>query len=148
MVLMKLLRLILSYRQWTTLSSKKKQLHRSGTNTRTMAEKWILVISELRRVSQLSYKSDIITVSGLDEEDKKAIDRAFPEVVCQQDTDDDRFVLKGPLFNAMKVVNILTTQRGFTMKWNPTQHNIPLKPGNHDDRFAMLYHLSKTVSDK
>eukprot|EP00094_Tigriopus_californicus_P010565 TCALIF_10193-PA protein Name:"Protein of unknown function" AED:0.00 eAED:0.00 QI:77/1/1/1/0/0.5/2/48/113 len=113
-----------------------------------MVEKWILIISELRRVSQLSYKSDIITVSGLDEGDKKAIDRAFPDVVCQQDTDDDRFVLKGPLFNAMKVVNILTTQRGFSMKWNPTQHNIPLKPGNHDDRFAMLYHLSKTVSDQ
>eukprot|EP00095_Tigriopus_kingsejongensis_P007707 maker-scaffold142_size315517-snap-gene-2.21 protein:Tk07707 transcript:maker-scaffold142_size315517-snap-gene-2.21-mRNA-1 annotation:"sugar abc transporter" len=96
------------------------------------SEKWILVISELRRFSQMSYKSDIISISGLDEEDKRSIDKAFPEVVCQQDTEDDRFVLKGPSFNAMKVINVLTS-RGYSLKWNPLQHNIPLRHGNNDD---------------
>lgn len=85
------------------------------------------------------------TSTGLDDGDKRAIDQHFKEtdLPCQQDKEDGRFVLKGACFSPMEVINTLTEQRGYKIEYNPQQHGIPLKQGNLDDKFAMIYHLSK-----
>lgn len=100
----------------------------------------------------------------------KAIDLHYKhvDVTCQLDKEDGRFVLKGPAFNPIEILNVLTEQRGYKIEYNPQQHGIPLKQGNLDDkyeyltrnlsrlsiqnaflcRFALLYHLSKAKAKK
>ena len=66
----------------------------------------------------------------------KAIDKSFKEIElhCQLDKEDGRFVLRGPAFNPMIVINALTEARGYKIEYNPQQHHIPLKQGNLDDK--------------
>jgi len=66
---------------------------------------------------------------------------------CQVDPEDERFVLKGPRYNPLIVLNLLMTERGYKVAFNPQQRSIPLKPGSTDDKFAMIYFLSKSKSD-
>ncbi len=75
----------------------------------------------------------------------KAIDQTFKSIdaPCQMDKEDGRFVLKNPGFNPTQVINTLCENRGYKIEYNPQQHNIPLKQGNMDDKFAIIYHLSK-----
>lgn len=53
---------------------------------------------------------------------------------CQVDPEDDRFVMKGPKFNPMTILNILAKERGYKIAFNPQQRSIPLKPGSTDDK--------------
>ena len=74
--------------------------------------------------------------SGLDEDDRRALDSRFRgfDPPCQVDPEDGRFVLKGPKFNPMDVINVLTKDRGYKVQLNPQQHPIPLKSGTTDDK--------------
>jgi len=102
----------------------------------------------MRRQQTLSYKNEIIVLSGLDEGDMKAVDKQFKSIdaPCQLDKEDGRFVLKGACFNLMQVLNVLTEERGYKVEYNPQQHAIPPKQSNIDDKFALIYHLSKPSS--
>ena len=66
----------------------------------------------------------------------KAIDQKFKNIdsPCQLDSEDGRFVLKGPAFNPMDVLNVLIEKRSYRIEYNPQQHAIPLKQGNLDDK--------------
>ena len=125
-----------------------------------MTEMVALVVSEQRRFPQLSYKSDIIFISGesfyqyvvavhskpsikwskmqsqllaisiykflnlgLDEGDRKVLEKHYRgyDPPCQLDPEDDRFVLKGPKFNPITVVNLLSEKRGYSIKGVPQQ---------------------------
>ena len=96
-----------------------------------MSQNWVLMVTELRRYPQMSYKSDIVVLSGkfirlrtrfyclvfqcnviisltilfegLDTGDRKALDHKFSDSQCLMDTEDRRFVLKGPQFPPMEV---------------------------------------------
>ena len=114
-------------------------------------QNWVLLVTELRRYPQMSYKSDMVVLSGehlfafllldhtqdfnirytfiarckfkmnafstflliipfplisnlgLDTGDRKALDVHFKKDQCLMDTEDRRFVLKGPQFPPMEV---------------------------------------------
>jgi len=108
-------------------------------------QNWVLLVTELRRYPQMSYKSDMVVLSGLDTGDRKALDVHFKKDQCLMDTEDRRFVLKGPQFPPMEVINCLVQERGYSVQYNPQQHAIPPKQGATDDKFCMIYHLSKPV---
>jgi len=99
-------------------------------------ENTAMLVSEQRRNPQLSYKSDIIFISGLDEGDCRALEKQYrgQDPPCQLDPEDGRFVMKGPKFNPMVVVNILARERGYKVMYNPQQRSIPLKSGSTDDK--------------
>merc|ERR1711935_1019647 len=107
-----------------------------------------MVVSEQRRNPQLSYKSDIIFVSGLDEGDKRELEKHYKgnDPPCQIDPEDDRFIMKGPRFNPTTVINVLAKEKGYKLKYPPQQRSIPLKAGSTDDKFAIIYFLSKPLS--
>lgn len=116
----------------------------NGTN-------YVLMIAEMRRYPQMSYKSDIVVLSGLDSGDRKALDAKFKPTdapPCQFDKEDLRFVLKGPHFAPMEILNCLAQERGYKVEYNPQQHGIPLKQGATDDKFALIYQLTKPVVKK
>ena len=66
----------------------------------------------------------------------KALDTRYRgfDPPCQLDKEDNRFVLKGPKYNHMDVINVLIQQRNYKIQYNPQQHGIPLKQGNTDDK--------------
>ena len=104
-----------------------------------MTKNFVFMVAELRRYPQMSYKSDITVLSGLDAGDRKALDQRFRSddyPNCQIDKEDKRFVLKGPAFNMMEVINTLVQERGYQIEYNPQQHGIPLKAGNVDDKYG------------
>lgn len=125
-----------------------------------MGETIAILVSEQRRNLQLSYKSDIIFVSGretdfrvvitviqmvfpvagLDDGDRKSIERHYrgSDPPCMVDPEDDRFVLKGPKFNPTTVINVLIKDRGYRIAYPPQQHGIPLKQGSTDDKYVYL----------
>jgi len=112
---------------------------------------YVLMIAEMRRYPQMSYKSDIVVLSGLDSGDRKALDAKFKPTdapPCQFDKEDLRFVLKGPHFAPMEILNCLAQERGYKVEYNPQQHAIPLKQGATDDKFALVYQLTKPVIKK
>ena len=53
-----------------------------------------------------------------------------------------RFVLKGPSYNPLEVMNCLMIRRGYKMQGAPQQRTLP-NIHNKDDKFAMIYHLAK-----
>lgn len=115
------------------------------------ATNYVLMIAEMRRYPQMSYKSDIVVLSGLDSGDRKALDAKFKPTdapPCQFDKEDLRFVLKGPHFAPMEILNCLAQERGYKVEYNPQQHGIPLKQGATDDKFALIYQLTKPVVKK
>jgi len=79
-----------------------------------MAENWVMVVSEMHRYQGVSYKSDIIVISG-------------------------------PCYNPLDVMNCLMTRRGYKVQGNPQQRTLP-NIHNKDDKFAMIYHMSKEVA--
>ena len=101
-----------------------------------MTEVTAMLLSEQRRYPQLSYKSDVIFISGLDEGDRRALEKFYrgSDPPCQLDPEDNPFVLKGPKFNPLTVINILSMERGYKIMYNPQQHGIPLKQGSTDDK--------------
>jgi len=109
-----------------------------------MAQNWIMLISELHRYQGVSYKSDIIVISGLDPGDRQALEQKYSgcDPPCLLDSSDGRFVLKGASYNPMDVANCLMIRRGYKMMGNPQQRSLP-NVHNKDDKFAFIYHLSK-----
>ena len=65
----------------------------------------------------------------MDEGDCRALEKQYrgQDPPCQLDPEDGRFVMKGPKFNPMVVVNILAKERGYKIMYNPQQRSIPLK---------------------
>jgi len=112
-----------------------------------MAENWVMVVSEMHRYQGVSYKSDIIVISGLDPGDRQVLEQKYSgsEPPCLLDTSDGRFVLKGPCYNPLDVMNCLMTRRGYKVQGNPQQRTLP-NIHNKDDKFAMIYHMSKEVA--
>ena len=76
--------------------------------------------------------------TGLDEGDCRALEKQYrgQDPPCQLDPEDGRFVMKGPKFNPMVVVNILARERGYKVMYNPQQRSIPLKSGSTDDKWV------------
>jgi len=109
-----------------------------------MAQNWVMMISELHRYQGVSYKSDIIVISGLDPGDRQALETKYKgcDPPCLLDSSDGRFVLKGVSYNPMDVANCLMIRRGYKMMGNPQQRSLP-NVHNKDDKFAFIYHLSK-----
>jgi len=109
-----------------------------------MAQNWIMIISELRRYQGVCYKSDITVISGLDLGDRQVLEQRFAgcDPPCLLDSSDGRFVLKGPAYNPMDVMNCLTSRRGYKMQTEAQQRTIP-NTQNKDDKFCLIYHLAK-----
>jgi len=114
-----------------------------------MAQNWIMMISELRRYQGVSYKSDITVISGLDPGDRQVLEQRFSgfDPPCLLDSSDGRFVLKGAAYNPMDVMNCLMIRRGYKMQGDPQQRNLP-NIHNKDDKFCLIYHLSKECALK
>jgi len=93
----------------------------------SMAENWVMVVSEMHRYQGVSYKSDIIVISGLDPGDRQVLEQKYSgcEPPCLLDTSDGRFVLKGPCYNPLDVMNCLMTRRGYKVQGNPQQRTLP-----------------------
>jgi len=110
----------------------------------TMAQNWIMMISEQHRYQGVSYKSDIIVISGLDPGDRQVLEQKYSgcDPPCLLDSSDGRFVLKGASYNPIDVANCLMIRRGYKMQGNPQQRSLP-NIHNKDDKFAFIYHLSK-----
>merc|ERR1711892_66988 len=113
----------------------------------TMAQNRIMMISEQHRYQGVSYKSDIIVISGLDPGDRQVLEQKYSgcDPPCLLDSSDGRFVLKGPSYNPLDVMNCLMTRRGYEVEGPPQQRTLP-NIHNKDDKFAIIYHLSKEVS--
>lgn len=109
-----------------------------------MAQNWVMMISEQHRYQGVGYKSDIIVLSGLDPGDRQVLEQKYSgyDPPCLLDSSDGRFVLKGPIYNPMDVMNCLMIRRGYTVQGNPQQRSLP-NIHNKDDKFAFIYHLSK-----
>jgi len=108
------------------------------------AQNWIMIISELRRYQGVCYKSDITVLSGLDLGDRQVLEQKYAgcDPPCLLDSSDGRFVLKGPIYNPLDVMNCLMSRRGYRMQSEPQQRTIP-NTQNKDDKFCLIYHLSK-----
>jgi len=109
-----------------------------------MAQNWIMIISELRRYQGVCYKSDITVISGLDLGDRQVLEQRYAgcDPPCLLDSSDGRFVLKGPIYNPLDVMNCLMGRRGYRVQSEPQQRTIP-NTQNKDDKFCLIYHLSK-----
>ena len=79
----------------------------------------------------------------MDEDDRKVLEKHYRgyDPPCQLDPEDDRFVLRGPKFNPITVINILSEKRGYSIKGVPQQHGIPLKQGSTDDKYYLSFTL-------
>merc|ERR1719500_610229 len=110
------------------------------------SENWVMVVSEQHRYQGVSYKSDIIVISGLDPGDRQVLEYKYSgcDPPCLLDSSNGRFVLKGPCYNPMDVINALMTRRGYKVTGSPQQRTLP-NIHNKDDKFALIYHLSKQV---
>merc|ERR1719391_125283 len=108
------------------------------------SQNWLMIISEQHRYQGVSYKSDIIVISGLDTGDRLALEQKYSacDPPCLLDSSDGRFVLKGPCYNPMDVLNCLFARRGYKVQGQPQQRSLP-NIHNKDDKFAMIYHLAK-----
>jgi len=114
-----------------------------------VAQNWVMLISEQHRYQGVSYKSDIIVVSGLDPGDRQVLEQKYNgcDPPCLLDSSDGRFVLKGPCYNPMDVLNCLFSRRGYKVQGAPQQRTLP-NIHNKDDKFAMIYHLAKDAALK
>jgi len=114
-----------------------------------VAQNWILMISEQHRYQGVSYKSDIIVISGLDPGDRQVLEQKYSgcDPPCLLDSSDGRFVLKGVSYNPLDVMNCLMTRRGYKVEGDPQQRTLP-NIHNKDDKFAIIYHMSKDVPMK
>jgi len=117
--------------------------------TATGGKNWVLLITEQHRFQGVSYKSDIIIISGLDPGDRQVLEQKYSgyDPPCLLDSTDGRFVLKGNSYNPIEIINILIARRGYVIEYNPQQRGLP-NIHNKDDKFAMMYHLSKPIQMK
>jgi len=92
-----------------------------------MAQNWILIISEQHRYQGVSYKSDIIVISGLDQGDRQVLEQKYAgcDPPCLLDSSDGRFVLKGVNYNPLDVMNCLMSRRGYQVEGEPQQRTLP-----------------------
>jgi len=111
------------------------------------AQNWLLLITEQHRYQGVSYKSDIVVVSGLDPGDRQVLEQKYSgcDPPCMLDSSDGRFVLKGLGYNPLEVINCLMTRRGYRVQGQPQQRTLP-NIHNKDDKFAMIYHLAKDTA--
>jgi len=109
-------------------------------------QNWILIISEQHRYQGVSYKSDITVISGLDPGDRQVLEQKYSgcDPPCLLDSSDGRFVLKGVSYNPVDVMNCLISRRGYRVEGSPQQRTLP-NIHNKDDKFAIMYHMSKDV---
>jgi len=121
-----------------------KVASRMAEGAELKSENWVMVVSEQHRYQGVSYKSDIIVISGLDPGDRQVLEYKYSgcDPPCLLDSSDGRFVLKGPCYNPMDVINALMTRRGYKVQGSPQQRTLP-NIHNKDDKFAFIYHLSK-----
>jgi len=113
------------------------------------AQNWVLIISEQHRYQGVSYKSDIIVISGLDLGDRQALEQKYAgcDPPCLLDSSDGRFVLKGVNYNPLDVMNCLTQGRGYRVEGEPQQRTLPnihSKDGNYILENAQNLHTSST----
>ena len=73
--------------------------------------------------------------SGLDTGDRQALEQKYvdSDPPCLLDSSDGRFVLKGPGYNPMDVMNCLMVRRGYKMQGAPQQRSLP-NVNNKDDK--------------
>lgn len=111
-----------------------------------MAQNWVMLVSEQHRYQGVSYKSDVVIISGLDPGDRAMLEQKYKscDPPCLLDTSDGRFVLKGASYNPIEVMNSLIQKRGYKMQFTPQQRTLP-NINNKDDKFAIMYHLNKDV---
>jgi len=121
-----------------------KEVDKMAEGAELKSENWVMVVSEQHRYQGVSYKSDIIVISGLDPGDRQVLEYKYSgcDPPCLLDSSDGRFVLKGPCYNPMDVINALMTRRGYKVTGSPQQRTLP-NIHNKDDKFAFIYHLSK-----
>ena len=57
-----------------------------------MAQNWLMIITEQHRYQEVSYKSDIIVISGLDQGDRAVLEQKYSkyEPPCLLDSSDGR----------------------------------------------------------
>ena len=74
-------------------------------------------------------------LSGLDTGDRQALEQKYvdSDPPCLLDSSDGRFVLKGPGYNPMDVMNCLMVRRGYKMQGAPQQRSLP-NVNNKDDK--------------
>jgi len=116
------------------------------------AQNWVMLISEQHRYQGVSYKSDIIVLSGLDIGDRQVLEQKYNgcDPPCLLDSSDGRFVLKGAGYNPMDVLNCLMTRRGYKVQGQPQQRSLP-NIHNKDDNYEYLYqrhHNQQTSSTR
>ena len=118
------------------------------------AQNWVMIISEQHRYQGVSYKSDIIVISGdldtghketlqcasvgLDVGDRQALEQQYAgcEPPCLLDSSDGRFVLKGVNYNPLDVMNVLMSRRGYRVEGEPQQRTLP-SIHHKDDMWAL-----------
>jgi len=117
------------------------------TELEPVCQNWVMVISEQHRYQGVSYKSDIIVISGLDPGDRQVLEQKFAgcDPPCLLDSSDGRFVLKGSSYNPLEVMNCLMTRRTYSVQGLPQQRTLP-NIHNKDDKFALIWHMSKEVA--
>ena len=111
----------------------------------SMVQNWLMIITEQHRYQGVSYKSDIIVISGLDKGDRKVLQQKYSkhQPPCLLDTSDGRwetlisvntpfytpvcvrFVLKGVNYNPVEVMNVLSSSRGYKLEGEPQQRTLP-----------------------
>jgi len=105
------------------------------------AQNWLLIICEQHRYQGVSYKSDIIVISGLDPGDRQVLEQKYSgcDPPCLLDSSDGRFVLKGVSYNPLDVMNCLMTRRGYRVEGDPQQRTLP-NIHNKDDNYLLESH--------
>jgi len=103
-----------------------------------ISQNWVMIISEQHRYQGVSYKSDIIVISGLDLGDRQALEHKYAaaDPPCLMDSSDGRFVLKGVNYNPLDVMNVLMMRRGYKVEGDPQQRTLP-SIHNKDDNYIL-----------
>jgi len=115
-----------------------------------MAQNWLMIITEQHRYQGVSYKSDIIVISGLDQGDRAVLEQKYSkyEPPCLLDSSDGRFVLKGVNYNPVDVMNILTTSRGYRLEGEPQQRTLPSIHAKDDNYILENAHNLRSSSTR
>jgi len=114
------------------------------------AQNWVMIISEQHRYQGVSYKSDIIVISGLDQGDRQALEQRYAgcDPPCLLDSSDGRFVLKGVNYNPLDVMNVLMLRRGYKVEGDPQQRTLPSIHHKDDNYILENAHNLRTSSTR
>lgn len=105
----------------------------------------VQLLCEVHRYGvDIGYKTDSVTVHGLDEGDRYALISACGHKV-------NRRMARGLtpstlVFNDVEhinILNVLTIERGFGVQSEPKMLVIPNAPGTSDLRYVVIYHVTK-----